>query len=1054
MAGLSRFTGRLTFWLLLAALMLPATATAQLTRGAISGTVRDTSGAVVPGVTVTVTNIATNATQSAVTDGRGFYRVAALEPGTYDVVVELSGFTTVQQKAIELNAASEVTIDVELRPAGVGEAVTVTAENVSVTLNKTNATVGATVNQKQITELPLAGGRNINNLILTAPNVNSSVGQGTYAVNGQRPRNNNYMIDGSDNNDISVTIATSQIVPEAVAEFQVLTNPYSVEFGRNSGGQINVITRSGTNRFQGDAWDYYTSSEFYSLTNVEKAAGRDEPARFNRHQAGFDLGGPVLRDKLFFFGLYQWDGQRPGPSPGATVRIPTPAGYAALQNVPLRSGQSAASRSAVLAKLNFLQDIYGQGLTFRNFLNTTVNGVPIETAQTNVTITQPSTYKSYLARGDFRATNSDTFTLRYSFNDREDIDQISNCAFGPLFCGSQALKDTNMAASYTRILSSNMINEFRFSWVRRDLDFPENDPLSPTGTISGLFTVGGATNFPQYRITDTFQYSDMFTWTLSRHTLKLGADIRYNKVDNGSAFNSKGSFTFNNLEAFMNNVAATYTQALQVASFQTDQWQNSFYIQDDFRITPDLTINAGLRYELSTVPLGMFGATDAESLGALVPGPVGRDTNNWAPRVGFAWSPRSTNRLLGDGQTVFRGGFGMGYDVLFYNLLTVNASNYPRIATLTQANVTDLYPNIVSGGATPVFNALNTWVNSAEDTENPSSRFYSLSMQRELGDFLIEIGYTGSKSYKGINQVEMNPAILTEAQAATVRATGSATSIPGFQARRLFPQFGSRITIPAYEGPGGNDVEARSSYNAGYVSVNKRLSRGLQFGGSYTYSRWWSNNDASLGEAGTDAASQRAQDMFNYEAEWSRSVYDRPHRLVVNYLWEIPGPSDGILNAILGGWQISGVTSGQSGRPFTVITGVDTSGDGSSGGDRPNVDPSGSLTWADDNRSFTNNGYFVVPRGANGLPLQNSLGPGNAPRNGFRGMPLWNTDLSLMKRFNVGYGRLMFRIDVFNALNQDNTSIPQNNMNSLTFGQPNTGSYGRRSAQVSVKYSF
>jgi outer membrane receptor protein involved in Fe transport len=1037
------------------AVLLPTTAFAQITRGAISGTVRDASGGVIPGATVTVTEVATNAVRTTFTNDVGFYRVGALEPGTYLVVTELAGFTIVEQRDVPVRAASEVTVDVTLSPAGIGEEVTVTAENISLTLNKTNAMIGQTLSARQIEDLPLGGGRNINNLVLTSPNVNSSVGQGTFAVNGQRPRNNNYMIDGSDNNDISVTISTSQIVPEAVAEFQVLTNPYSVEFGRNSGGQINVITKSGTNRFRGDAWDYYTSSDFYSLTNVEKRARLEKPARYNRHQAGFDIGGPIVRDKLFFFGLYQWDGQRPGPSPGTTVRVPTQAGFAALQNVPLRAGQTPASRAAVLQRLSFLQDLYGRGLAFSNVLSTNVNGVPIETAQTNVSITQPSTYKTYFARGDHRLTNADTFTVRYSYNDRADIDQISNCAFGPLFCGSQALKDTNMAASYTRIMSPSVLNEFRFSWVRRDLDFPENDPTSPTATIGGFFTVGGASNFPQYRVTDTFQFSDTLTWTLSRHTLKFGMDVRYNKVDNGSAFNSKGTFGFNNLEAYMNNIAATYNQALQTASFETNQWQNYFYVQDDFRVTPDLTLNLGVRYELSTVPLGMFGATDAESLSVGVPGPVTKDTNNWAPRVGFAWSPRTQNRLIGDGLTVFRGGFGIGYDVLFYNLLTVNASNYPRIATLTQANVTDLYPNIVSGGgASPVFNPLNTWVNSAEDTESPSSRFYSLSMQRELGNYLLEVGYSGSRGYRGINQIEMNPAVLTDAQIATVQATRSPTSIPSFQARRVNPAWGGRITIPATTGPGGNDVEARSEYHAVYVSANKRFSRGYQFGGSYTYSRWYSNNDASLGEAGTDAGSQRPQNAFNYEAEWSRSVFDRPHRLSLNYLWEIPGPRDGLLKLIAGGWQISGVTSGQSGRPFTVITGVDTNGDGSAGGDRPNINSSGSLTWASDNRSFVNNGYFVVPRGTNNLPLQNGLGDGNSPRTGFRGMPWWNTDMSLMKRFAVGYGSLMFRVDVFNLFNQDNTSIPQVSMNSLTFGEPNTGSWGRRSAQLSLKYTF
>lgn len=1036
----------------LAVLAAASTATAQVTLGAISGTVRDQSGAVTPGATVTVTNVGTNASRTVVTNDVGFYRVGSIPPGSYTVVTELAGFATVENKGIAVRAASEVTIDVSLSPAGIGEAVTVTAEAVSAQLSKSSATISTIITNRAVEELPLAGGRNLNNLILTAPNASSTSGQGTFAVNGQRPRNNNYMIDGADNNDISVTISTTQLPPEAVQEFQLLTNPYSVEFGRNSGGQVNVITKSGTNTFRGDAWDYYTTEKLYSLNNIEKASLLTKPAEYRRHQAGANLGGPVVRDRLFFYGLYQRDLQRPGATPGGTIRIPTAAGYAALQTVPLGTGQTTTSRSAVLQRISFLPDVYAQGVAFRNLTNTLVNGVSIETGQTNVNITAPSTYDTYIGRGDYRFSVSDTVMARYSLSRREDTNAISNCAFGPLFCGSQDLKDTNVASSYTRILSPSVLNEFRFSWTRRDLAFPENDPASPTATISGLFTIGGASNFPQGRLTDSFQFANMTTFSKGRHTVKIGADIRYNKADNESAFDSKGTFGFNNLQDYMNNFAATFAQALQTSSWLAKQWQNSFFIQDDFRITPSLTVNMGLRYEMSDVPLGMFGATDAESLGVLVPGPVKRDTNNWAPRVGFAYSPRSENKLIGDGRTVLRGGFGMGYDVLFYNLLTVNGSNYPRIATYSVQNQQNVYPNLIQGSASPIFNALNTWTNSAENTENPESRYYSLSLQRQMGDFLFEVGYSGSRGYKGINQIHANPAVLTPAQIATVLSTLSSASIPSVQSRRIFPAIGNRTLIPAYEGPGGNDVEARSQYNAVYFSANKRFSKGFQFGGSYTYGRWYSNNDASLGEGGTGQSSQRPQDMFNYEAEWSRSNFDRPHRFTVNYVVEIPGPKTGVLGAVLGGWQLSGVTQTQSGPTFTIFTGVDSNGDGNTGSDRPNVG-SGSLSWDSARSSFTNSGYVTVPLGTNGLPLANSLGNGTLGRNSERGAGFWNTDVSLMKRFNVGFGKLMVRADVLNALNQDNYGAPVSSMTSLSFGQ-NTNNWGRRSVQLSGKWSF
>jgi len=1065
MSGLTRLAASL---IAVAIFAVPAISSAQMTRGGIAGTVRDTTGAVVPGAAVTVTNVATNAVQTAVTDAQGFYRVAALEPGTYTVLVELSGFRAVEQRNVAVRSTLDTPIDVTISPAGVGETVTVTAEATSA-LNKSNPTIATTISARAVAELPLPGGRNINNLVLTIPNSSANSGQGGFAVNGSRSRNNNFMIDGSDNNDISVTIATSQIVPEAVAEFQVLQNPYSVEFGRNTGGQINVITKSGSNSFAGDLFDYYQTSGLNSRTNIEKASNPDilTPAKLIRHQAGGDIGGPILRDKAFFFGLYQRDSQRPGERPsGTTVRIPTPAGWAALQGVPLGAGQSAASRQAVLERISYLQDVLAGNPTFRNVSTTLVNGVPIETGQTNLPLIDPSLYHTWLGRADFRPWASDTITARYSFNDRED-EGVAATGFGSRFMANQKLLDTNLALSNAHIFTSRMLNEFRFSFVRRDLDFPENDPESPTATITGLFQIGGASNFPQGRLTDSYQFSNTLTWNAAKHGLKFGADIRYNDVANRAAFNSKGTFTFNNLQDYMNNVAARVQQALQTSSWEAQQWQTFFFVQDDFRVTPDLTLNLGLRYELADVPLGMFGATDPESLAAGVPGPVKKDTNNWAPRAGFAWSPRTRNWLLGDGNTVFRGGYGIGYDVLFYNLLVVNASNYPRVVTLDVFNpdprTVGLYPNRLQGSATPEFTPLAGYVNSAENTENPEQHFYSLTMQRVVGDFTFEVGYSGSRGYKGINQIDLNPArVVTPEQAALVASTRNQNAIPGVQARRLNPAWGSRVQIPAYVGPGGSDVEARSEYNAVFFSANRRLRDGLLVNASYTFSKWMSNNDASLGEGGTESASQRPQDYFDYEAEWSRSVFDRPHRLALSYIWEVPGPRTGVLGQVLGGWQLSGVTQGQSGRPFTILTGVDSNGDGNLGSDRPNINPAGTFVWDDEHRNFTNNGYYVVPLGSNNLPLQNSLGNGNAPRNTERMAGYWNTDLALMKRFNLpGDVRFTVRVDAFNVFNQDNyggapnTIIPVtfNQMSSPSFGQ-NNNNWGRRIIQLGGKFTF
>ena len=263
-----------------------------MTRGSIGGTVRDSSGAVVPGGrSPSRTSRPTRRSPSSATA-----RVSiACRAGARHLhgTTELSGFRKIEQREVAVRTALETPLDFKLEPASIGETVRVNAEMTTAGLNKTNPTIANTFSARAIEDLPLPGGRNINNLILTVPNAQSTTGQGTYAINGNRPRNNNYMVDGSDNNDISVTIATSQIVPEAVAEFQVMQNPYSVEFGRNSGGQINVITKSGSNRFSGDVFDYYQTAALNSLTNREKDNKLKDPAKLIRHQAGGDLGGPV-----------------------------------------------------------------------------------------------------------------------------------------------------------------------------------------------------------------------------------------------------------------------------------------------------------------------------------------------------------------------------------------------------------------------------------------------------------------------------------------------------------------------------------------------------------------------------------------------------------------------------------------------------------------------------------------------------------------------------------------------------------------------------------------
>jgi len=1070
---------------LLAVFALPATPHAQVVRGSIAGTVRDESGASVPGAEVRVTNPSTNITRNATTNDEGFYRIGALDPGTYTVTIEKAGFARVENTGVVVQPSLESTFDPQLRVGAVTEVVNVTATAEGITLNKTNPTVGLTVEERSVEELPTSAARNINNLALLSPNVHLAPGSTGISANGQRARNNNFTIDGSDNNDISITVSTTPVFPEAVGQFQIQTNPYSVEFGRNSGAQINVITKSGTNEYHGDIFEFYRGSRLNALDNIEKANGLTRPSRFNRNQYGFTIGGPFHlpkfgeggdsiisgRDRTHFFFGYQGDKTRSSNVLQAAIIIPTQAGFAALQTVPLRAGQSAASRQAVLQQLSFLGGVYGRSPVFNNITTTNINGVPVQVGTTNLGVSQPNDTNTFILRMDHRIGNNDTLTGRYISNKAADPNITSNLTFGEQFAAAQALYDQNLAISETHVFSGTVLNEFRASYIRRNLDFPENDTETLTTVIGGAFTFGGLSNFPQSRITNYYQIADTLSWTAGNHGLKFGADIRFNQLFNKSGFDLKGTYNFNNLADYINNNAFSFAQAVSPTNFLAEQIQQFYFVQDDWRATPNLTINLGLRYETAGVPLGFFGDPDPARRAFAIPGPVQRDNNNFAPAFGFAYSPRPSegsfmHKLFGDGRGVIRGGYRINYDLLFYNILVVNAGNFPFTSVGQVNNVVDQFPARLPVSA-PVFNPLNQFVNTQETARTPYSQIYSLSFQRELfRDFQMEIGYSGSRALDQIRQLQMNPSLLSEAQAATIRARGT---IPSIQNRRVNTAAGARVLI----GPG-----AQSTYNSAYASLNKRFSRGLQFGMSYTYSKNMSNNDESLGVAAITASSPQApQDTFQVFSEKSLSAFDRTHRFVANYLYEAPAPwfarDNAFLRQVFGGWQISGITSTQSGQPFTVFTGVDTNGNGSAVGDRPNFNPNGVLNpdpVTGNLRTFTidpNNSPFLVPRlntanttGAliftgTGAIQANSLGNGNLGRNTFRGPGFWNTNLSVAKNFRFGEGEKRFRIsaDFLNAFNQDNYGNPNSNMNSANFGK-NTNNWGNRSITLGGKFSF
>jgi hypothetical protein len=1045
----------------------------QLTRGFISGVVQDPTGAVVPDVLVKITNQQTNLSSETTTNAAGIYRLVAVEPGTYTVEFSRQGFETRRIPNIVVAGNQEVTLNQSLTVAGTATTVEVVEAPPGVELSKTTATIERKLDQRFVANVALTGNtRDVNVLALLAPTTNRAPGSTGIAANGQRARNNNFLLDGADNNDLSVTLVSNRVIPEAVAEFHVQTQAYSAEFGRNSGAQIQVITRSGTNEWHGEVFDYYRANWMEPVSLLNKRQGISETPRFVQNQAGGGIGGPIIKNRTFFFSLLEANRRREAPDArnAAAATIPTPEGFAALGSVPLGPDQTPESRQAVLNGIAFLRDIHPRVGNYTNLRNVTVNGVPIQVGTINLPLSNPHDFWWTTHRVDHRLTDRDNLTYRLQIDKRNQPDVVSNLQFGSLFSGAQTILGQNHTVSHTRTFTPRLVNEFRFGYIRRNLQFPENDPNTPTTTITGLFTIGGASNFPQGRVQDAFQFQNVSTYLAGRHSLKFGADIRRNKLFNLAAFDSKGTFGFDNLQDFLNNRPASLRQAVNTATFDARQTVQFYFFQDDIRVTKDLVLNLGIRYETAGVPFGFFGATDPESLAVGVPGPTRRDNNNWAPRGGLAYSPSGKEgfwgRLLGDGQTVFRGGYGMAYDVLFYNILTVNASNYPRVvvAEADRPQLVNVWPRLLPPGpAVPVFNPFALYVNSPEDMQNPTTHFYSFSIQRQFArHYIFEIAYNGSRSYHQIRQGQLNPGILTPEQAERVRETRNAAAIPGLvgaNSRRLQPAWGSRITI---------ESTALANYNAMYVKLDKRLSGGLTIGGNYTWSKNLSDNDESLGVAAiTNSSPQVPQDYFNYRNEWGRSAFDVPHRFSVYYSYTLPSLSgrNALLRRVAGGWGLSGFTEAQSGQPFTIRTGVDTHGTGTPAPHRPSYNPNGTISLDPvhaNYRTFTTpiTGAGIVNTflGTNNLPLANSqafpVPSSNLGRNTFRGPGIYLWNLSALKNIDITERwKVQLRADWINAFNQRNFGNPVSTMNSPIFGQ-NTTDPGGRTMLLMLKIRF
>jgi carboxypeptidase family protein/TonB-dependent receptor-like protein len=999
-------------------------ARAQSTTGSISGAVVDESKSVMPGVTVEVVNVATGASRSIVTDASGRYRALNLPPGTYAVHLELAGFTPVDLKDIVVQIGRDVPIDVTLAVGRLSESLTVQGEAAMVDISA--AVVGGVVSTKQIAELPL-NGRSFMQLATLQPGVlvsratekdfTGGFGGTQVAIAGARPEQTGYLLEGTNIADISdkapSSVAGVLLGVDTVQEFSVQTHGYSAEFGRAAGGVISAVTKSGTNQFKGNLFEFHRNSAFDAKGYFDIG---DDPPPFRRNQFGGTLGGPIVRNRLFFFGSYEGLRERLGTT--RIARVPNASAHQGL----LPDGAGGLRNVGVNPAFRPYLDLLWPLPNGRDFGDGTGEFIHAPT--------EPTDENFIVTKFDWNPNQKDMFLVRVSTDGSDN--QV--WAEHPDFTNVTNTDTRYLTSQWQRVFSSGLLNEFRVAANRTSrqidptplIDIPRSlffvdQPYFGYIEVPGLLTTAGNADDSAKYSQDLYQVSDTLTWHGGRHTFKTGFDFQRYAFDGYSNSRLGGAFRFRNLEEMMTLRRSSSAQADRftgnLPGTDTDRHmrQNyaSFFAHDDVRVSNRLSLSLGLRYEFVTVPEERDGkVAGLLSLDDLEAGPKGITPGSplfdnpskrmgFAPRLGFAYTP------FGDTKTTIRGGAGIFYQPLtvsFYRGTTFR--EYPYFAGV------DVRQPSVFG---PAFLALITPASVqkrsefiAYDLDQPYNLQWYVNSQHEMrGQFVAEIGYLGSR---GRNLPFYGDPNTTPSE---TLPDGTKRVIPGASLR--YPSWGRIRT---------RTTGAESEYHGLTLGLQKRLSHGLQFQGNYTYSRsidTWSGGLQGSSDYLTGAGS--AVDFFDIEFERGRSSFDIPHNFVFNAVYALPfgANAKGVAGVLANGWQVSGILNVASGVPFHPVIGFDRAGDRQSDTDMQR--PSWAAGRNAENAVTGNVDQWFDPE-AFVLPAARTFG--NVRRNALRGPNLRVVDFSTFKNQRVGSAMMQFRVEIFNLFNRANFSPPGN----------------------------
>ncbi|HLJ13227.1 MAG TPA: carboxypeptidase regulatory-like domain-containing protein [Bryobacteraceae bacterium] len=1051
----------LLFFLLPAALLAQGTVT-------IYGTVNDPTGGAVANVSITATNEATGQSRQTLSGADGNYVIPDLPIGTYKLTAQATGFKTFVQQGIQVQVNENRRVPIQLALGTVTENVTVQAEVAQVETR--SGALKDVIDSHRIVELPLNGRNPLQLQYLVAGSGGiTAAGQAendSVSINGSRANANNYTLDGADNHDPFFDTPSVFPNPDALDEFSLQTSSYSADQGRNAGALMTAVTKSGTNQLHGTLFEFVRNQAFDARNFFANTV-----SPFHRNQFGSTVGGPIRKDKTFFFGSYQ--GTRQNSSPGTQ----TPTVFTAAE----RSGDFSAMAKALKDPLGgtFPGNVIPASRISQPVLNFMNAFVPLpNTPGGQYTFASQQTIVDDQAIGkiDHSLSSKNQLSGRLMY-ERNNTNQVVTNTTLPGFLALIEYRNWNVAINDIHTFSAHLVNQFTFgfnditreqlptipqqkSWV----DFGSGiirsapGPIAYDTEVNSYFNAESRYLLDQYR--KGFQYSDGIDWSVGSHTLKIGGDLRQSMVDQNQNFQTDPRLVF----------AATYT-GVPLADFLIGRettfiegspnagkprtLESDLYIQDDWKVNKRLTLNLGLRWDpflpfhdldnaISQVRLGQQSTVfPTAPSGYVFPGDAGVSSTtiparwaNLAPRFGFAFDP------FGTGKTSIRGAYGIFYSDIRQQAMNNLSSNEPYAISLNVSQPSGGLVNPYSDTGNPFpfqppvtaqekqnfkfFLPLTTITEWDPDFRDARVQQWNFSVQQQLfSDWILTAAYVGSTGNHLFIQNELDPAIYGKA-GATVNAR-----------RLLAPNFTSITDMLSV---------ANSSYNALQVTANKRFHHGFTVLVNYTWSK-------SIDEGSGDGS--QAANPFNIRNSRGVSDFDIPQRFVASFIWQLPGvTSHGAFTRwVAGGWEVNGIVTLQSGTPFTVTSGVDNSQSGLNL-DRADLvgNPalSGSRSKAQMIQEYFNTAAFTV----------NALGTfGDAGRNILFGPGTEDVDFGAIKSFNITERyKAQFRAESFNLFNHANLANPNGSVSASNFGTitatATTAAGSPRVLQLALKFMF